>query len=259
MRFCTSLIIIISFLKLNVALGTFERDSKINTTQFSDEDKEGIGKTSGDIVQSALNSPSVEADKMPLNTNVAGSVLDGLKEVPAPKPQSLSRNARKDVPVLCDIDYSTPCPKGYLLIGDIQGKKSSVCAPLPSYDGPCVGDTLDLSVVKSDISRKTWSRKCMTDWPCKKCTRHYSKQCPENWKAVNGSSTACIPTGDYRGPCKGTKVDFNGYNAYMREDWSHVCRAWWPCIAEKTAEMGPDPDMPLTKNATVWRVLKGHQ
>ncbi|SCQ16360.1 CPW-WPC family protein [Plasmodium ovale] len=230
-----------------------ENEEKVEI--FSDSELENIGGSAGDIISSSSSSPSAGNSSSP-NTNVAGDILKGLKKVPPPVVE-LNENALIDPDIICERDYNTPCPNDYNYIGSIHEDDDEICAPSASYDGPCVGEELNVKDM-SEKTKESWSKKCQAFWPCKKCVRNFTSFCPEKWDKVRGSIRSCKPSMLYSGPCK-HQMNFSGYNARMLEEWSINCEAWWMCDHINLIGDCPDKDVPITTAATRWRLQNGYQ
>ncbi|EPT30703.1 cpw-wpc domain-containing protein [Toxoplasma gondii ME49] len=227
-----------AFLTVAVALAlrstnaAFVPSGTISGTEFSPDDQISMGDAAGSIVgDSVVSTPPPAAPA--LEKNAAGIAMQYLAEVPSPRPASAVHVSLRDVENICERDYSQTCPLDYELAGHPFGSSSLICGPGPAYDGPCKGDLLDLSEVKSTRAKKTWASRCMRDWPCVQCSHQYSAQCPTGWRPSEGSASACTATADYGGPCAREIVDFDAFNIPLKKEWSARCRAWckflwWP-------------------------------
>ncbi|VWU48109.1 CPW-WPC family protein, putative [Hepatocystis sp. ex Piliocolobus tephrosceles] len=222
---------------------------------FSNKELEDIGSSAGDIVTSSSNAPSTEDKHIP-NTNVAGNILKIIKNIPPPVIK-INEDNLIDPDIICERDYSVPCPNDFNYIGSVYETDDEICAPSPTYDGPCMDKELNINDI-SDIQKESWSKKCQAFWPCKKCVRNFTLFCPEKWNRVKGSIRSCEPSESYNGPCKFV-VHFSGYNTTMLEEWSLKCHAWWACDHTNVIDNCPDEDLPITPDSTRWRLKHNYQ
>ncbi|CBZ51876.1 conserved hypothetical protein [Neospora caninum Liverpool] len=162
----------------------FVPSGTITGTEFSRDDQASMGEAAGAIVGDSV-AATLPSDHPALDKNAAGVIMQDLAEVVPPK--AAVHASLEDVENICERDYSQTCPLDYELAGHAFGPNSLVCGPGPGYDGPCKGDLLDLSEVKSARAKKTWASRCMRDWPCVQCSHKYSAQCPKGWKPSEGN------------------------------------------------------------------------
>jgi CPW-WPC domain-containing protein len=158
----------------------------------------------------------------PVNAvSVTDDISEIVKGIGAPPPRnavsSLYDPASTEVESSCDRDYTAKCPLGFASSG-------TSCAPT-TYQGPCSGESYDFSSwpVKSKVR---FSSQCGAFFPCRTCTRDYSKTCPNGFQSTGGSK--CGSTATYTGPCTG-EADFSSFNSAMLAQWSQNCGAYWPC------------------------------
>ncbi|GAW81253.1 hypothetical protein, conserved [Plasmodium gonderi] len=230
-------------------------ENEIKGKLFSDTELENIGGSAGDIITSSSRSPE-PVNSHPSNTNLAGELLKELKIIPPPSVK-LNETELIDPDIICQRDYNTPCPNDYDYIGTVHEDDDEICAPSSTYEGPCVGEELNIKNI-SEKTKETWSKNCQAFWPCKKCVRSFTSYCPEKWDKVKGTLRSCKPSLLYHGPCK-YQVNFSGYNIRMLEEWSLKCHAWWACDHMNIIDDCPDSDMPITPAATRWRLNKYYQ
>ncbi|CAA9988527.1 hypothetical protein, conserved in Apicomplexan species [Plasmodium knowlesi strain H] len=239
------------FFCFNIALCENEKKGEL----FSDTELENIGGSAGDIITSSSRSPTT-INGRPSYTNLAGELLKELKTIPPPNVE-LNEVEFIDPDIICERDYNTPCPNDYNYIGSVHDIDEEICAPSSTYDGPCVGEPLNIKKM-TEKAKETWSKKCETFWPCKKCVRNFTSYCPEKWEKVKGTLRSCRPSLLYHGPCN-FQVNFSGHTIQMLEDWSLKCHAWWICDHVNVVDDCPDGDMPITTAATRWRLKKNYQ
>lgn len=223
---------------------------------FSESEAADIGASAGDIISSSSSASKQGYEPSSSDTNIAGEIMKGIKTIPAPV-VSLDEELLLDPDVVCERDYSFPCPNDYNYIGGAKVDDEELCAPSSDYDGPCKGQELNIKNM-SESAKEHWSQKCQTFWPCKKCVRNFSELCPEKWHKVKDSIRTCEPTKEYHGPCN-FPVNFSGYNARMLENWSMHCKAWWKCDHLALLDDSPDRDQPITSAATQWRMKRNYQ
>lgn len=222
---------------------------------FSESEMADIGASAGDIISSS-SSASKEGFEPSSDPNIGGEIMKGIKTVPPPI-VSLDEESLIDPEIVCERDYSYPCPNDYNYIGGIKKEDEEICAPSSAYDGPCKGQELNIKNM-SENAKEQWSKKCQSAWPCKKCVRNYSEPCPEKWIKRKDSIRICEPAKEYIGPCN-FEVNFSGYNIKMLENWSMHCKAWWRCDHMALLDDSPDADQPVTAAATQWRIKRNYQ
>ncbi|VEV58060.1 CPW-WPC family protein [Plasmodium vinckei vinckei] len=245
------LFILLLFLYTELNLCENEKKDEL----FSNSELENIGGSAGGIITGSSNL-SAHTNPHPSTTNVAGDIIHGLKSA-SPPIVELNEEALIDPDIVCERDYNIPCPEDYTYIGSVHKNDDEICAPSPTYDGPCIGEELNIKNM-SDARKENWSMKCKTSWPCRKCVRDYTSFCPEKWNKVEGTIRSCKPSRDYMGPCK-YQINFSGYNIEMLSDWSLKCEAWWVCDHIDLFPDCPDSDVPITAAATRWRLMKNYQ
>ena len=176
-----------------------------------------------DVIVDVLQSAPVHLVEPDAQVQAASALIRDVAAEVAPRSPFLKREIDPDLSgdrVFCDRDYSQLCPEGFANVG------GGLCAPLGSYDGPCVGEARSLSGLPAS-AKERWSAQCAAAWPCKECTRDFSGPCPQGW-LVDAAGATCSPAAGYTGPCSGP-ISFAGYNAEMLRYFSSQCGAFWAC------------------------------
>ena len=176
-----------------------------------------------DAIVDVLQSAPVHLVEPDAQVQAASALIREVAAEVAPRSPFVRREIDPDLSgdrAFCDRDYSQLCPEGFANVG------GALCAPLGSYDGPCVGEARSLSGLPV-AAKERWSAQCAAAWPCKDCMRDFSAPCPQGWVVDAGAAT-CSPAAGYAGPCSGP-ISFAGYNAEMLRHFSSSCGAFWAC------------------------------
>lgn len=149
----------------------------------------------------------------------AKNLVKGMSRVPGPPPRIASRtylDPNLHQSAFCERDL-TSCPDTFVKVGDGQ------CAAGDDYSGPSTDEAYDFSNWSS-MALDRFSEQFGVAFKCKQCSRDLSAPCPIGW---SGEGTECSPPVDYSSSCETT--DFGGYSESMKEYWSSICNAWFPC------------------------------
>ena len=177
-----------------------------------------------DSIVEVLQSAPVHLGEPNAQVQAASAVMREVAAGVGPRSPFLSRALDPDIfgdLLFCDRDYAQLCPDGFASVGGAS------CAPLSSYEGPCVGQARSFSGLPA-AAKERWSMQCAASWPCKDCARDFGAPCPEGW-LEDASGATCSPSAGYAGPCSGP-ISFSGCNVEMLHRFSSSCGAFWACL-----------------------------
>ena len=177
-----------------------------------------------DSIVGVLQSAPVHLGKPNAQVQAASAVMREVAAEVGPTSPFLGREFDPDISndlLFCDHDYAQSCPDGFASVGGAS------CAPLASYDGPCVSEARSFSGLPA-AAKERWSMQCAASWPCKECIRDFAAPCPQGW-LEDAAGATCSTAAGYAGPCSGP-ISFSGYNVEMLQWFSSSCGAFWACV-----------------------------